>query len=504
METQRRRKRAAPEQLYKHCLQGGDCIPDVQNKYEQKTWADILLKVFGSLLYFGNLGIGTGRGSGGSLGYKPLGSPELGGRPAPITPARPSILIDAVGPPEIVTIDAAAPAVVPLSEGTVDIGLVTPDAGPGLGVEELELYTITNPTTDVGGVQPTPTIVSSEEGATAIIDAQPIPERPVQVYFDPSPSASSTVNIFPAMPTTSTDVNVFVDSFDSNVIGGFDEIPLQRLNYEEFNIQDIPETSTPVQKVEAALSRAKNLYSRRFRQVPVRSSTFIRQPSKLVQFEFDNPAFDAEISLQFERDLAQVQAAPEEDFANVITLHRPQLSSFEGRVRVSRLGDTATIATRSGTVIGQPVHFFHDLSTITNAEAFEMQVLNEHGGLDTVVDNLLNNTVIDSVINSNVAITEDDLIDPLEEDFANTHLIIQSTQDVDENIQIPIGPSITSIKTFTPDIGTGFVVTSTSTNTIQDFIPWVDLTSAINMDDVFDFYLHPGLLPRKRRRLRLY
>ena len=120
------------------------------------------------------------------------------------------------------------------------------------------------------------------------------------------------------------------------------------------------------------------------------------------------------------------------------------------------------------------------------------------------MDNLLNNTVIDSVINSNVAITEDDLIDPLEEDFANTHLIIQSTQDVDENIQIPIGPSITSIKTFTPDIGTGFFVTSTSTNTTQDFIPWVDLTSAINMDDVFDFYLHPGLLPRKRRRLRLY
>nr|AYA94045.2 MAG: L2 protein [Human papillomavirus] len=504
MESQRRRKRAAPEQLYKHCLQGGDCIPDVQNKYEQRTWADILLKVFGSLLYFGNLGIGTGRGSGGSLGYKPLGSPDIAGRPAPITPARPSILIDAVGPPDIVTIDAAAPSVVPLSEGTVDIGLVTPDAGPGNGVEELELYTITNPTTDVGGVQPTPTIVSSEEGATAIIDAQPIPERPVQVYFDPSPSATTTVNIFPAMPTTSTDVNVFVDSFDSNVIGGFDEIPLQRLNYEEFNIADIPEASTPVQKVEAALSRAKNLYSRYFRQVPVRSSTFLRQPSKLVQFEFDNPAFDAEISLQFERDLAQVAASPDEDFADVITLHKPQLSSFQGRVRVSRVGDTATITTRSGTVIGQPIHFFHDLSNITNAEAFEMQVLNEHGGLSTIVDDLVTNTVIDSLINTDVAITENDILDPLNEDFTNTQIVLQLAEETEDNILIPVGSNDSIVKAFTPDIGGGFYTSSSIIDSIQNTVSLYDLTSAINTGDAFDFFLHPGLLPKKRRRLRLY
>ena len=59
-----RRKRASPTDLYKSCAMGGDCIPDVKNKIEGTTLADILLKVFGSVIYLGNLGIGTGRGSG--------------------------------------------------------------------------------------------------------------------------------------------------------------------------------------------------------------------------------------------------------------------------------------------------------------------------------------------------------------------------------------------------------------------------------------------------------
>lgn len=126
--SNKRKRRAAPEELYKHCLAGGDCIPDVKNKFEQNTWADALLKIFGSLVYFGNLGIGTGRGSGGSLGYRPLDSVGPG-RPTSVTPSRPNITIDPVGPTEIVTIDASAPSIVPLSEGTVDLILLLQTEG---------------------------------------------------------------------------------------------------------------------------------------------------------------------------------------------------------------------------------------------------------------------------------------------------------------------------------------------------------------------------------------
>ena len=499
MDVKHRRKRAAPDQLYRHCLQGGDCIPDVQNKFEQNTWADVLLKIFGSLLYFGNLGIGTGRGSGGSLGYKPLGS-GTGRQPASILPARPNILIDAIGPPNVIPIDAAAPVVVPLSEGTIDVGLVAPDAGPGAGVEELELYTITDPTTDVGGVQPTPTVVSTEEGAVAVIDAQPNPERPVQVYYDPDPTATATINIFPAMTTTSADVNIFVDPYSADIIGGFDEIPLERLDFSNLEIEEQPIQSTPVQKVEAALTRAKSLYNRYFKQVPVRSSLFLTQPSKLVQFEFENAAFDPDVSLEFERDLAEIAAAPDADFADIYRLHRPQLSSVEGTVRVSRIGETATIRTRSGTVIGSRIHYYHDLSAIEAAENIELHVLTNQSG--TIVDDLLSTSFIDPINNANVAVTEDNMLDLLEEDFSNTHLVVAVSNEVNETDIFPM-LSDTVIKPFTPDISNDIILSypvdnNPIINPKHSQYPLIPVYTALNFED---YYLYPSLIPRKRRRI---
>nr|ATQ38683.1 L2 [Gammapapillomavirus 12] len=502
MESTKRRKRAAPDQLYRHCLQGGDCIPDVQNKYEQKTWADIFLKVFGSLLYLGNLGIGTGKGSGGSLGYRPLGSTRVG-EAAPITPARPSILIDAVGPSNIVPIDASTPAVVPLSEGTLDSGFIAPDAGPGVGVEELELYTINDPTTDVGGVQPTPTVVSTEEGAVAVIDALPAPDRPVQVFYDPNPMTESNINIFPALPSAASDVNVFVDSFSSDVIGGFDEIPLQRLDFAELNIEEAPMQSTPVQKVEAALSRAKTLYNRYFKQVPVRSATFLTQPSSLVQFEFENPAFE-DISIQFERDLAQVAAAPDAEFADVITLHRPQLSSVEGTVRVSRLGETGTITTRSGLVIGQKVHFYHDLSEIEAVEQIELHSLGEYTGLNTVVDDILASTVVDPTNATNISYSEDAILDEYTENFNNAHLIITATGETEETIFIPTIAIRNPVLVNITDIDSSLIVSHQ--NDLDAIIePKLIYPASVLpnylLDTYEDFFLYPGLYPKKRRRI---
>lgn len=506
MSARKRLKRAAPEDLYRHCVQGGDCIPDVQNKFEQNTWADKLLKIFGSLLFFGNLGIGTGRGSGGSLGYRPLGTGSSA-RPAEVTPLRPNVTIDPIGPTDIVPIDASTPAIVPLSEGVPDIGYVAPDAGPGVGVEDIELFTITNPTTDVGGVDATPTVISTDEGAVAVIDAHPIPERPVQAFYDPSTTGTHELNVFAAPVETSSNVNVFVDpAFSGTVIGGFDEIPLQRLNYSTFDIEETPLTSTPTQKLESAVSRVKSLYNRLTKQVSVPSSEFISQPTRLVQFEVENPAFEADVTFEFERDLAEVTAAPAEEFQDVIRLHRPILSSYEGAVRVSRLGDTGTIRTRSGTIVGQRVHFFHDISDITPAETIE---LHSYTPEPTVVDDILESVLVDPINTADVAITENDLLDFEEENFSNTHLVVV-TSNVDGEPSMIYIPTLTesiSIKPFIPNIIHNSVIDAdSSTISIVDVIPSTISTDMHAIAALYDdFFYEPSLFPmRKRRRLALF
>jgi len=497
MSGTRRRKRAAPDQLYKHCIQGGDCIPDVQNKFEQKTWADTLLKIFGSLLYFGNLGIGTGRGSGGSLGYRPLGTPST--RPTDVTPIRPNITIDAVGPSDVIPIDAATPSIVPLSEGTPNIGYIAPDAGPGLGGEDIELYTITNPTTNIGGAETTPTIVTTDEGAAAVIETQFIPERPVQAFYDPAASTTHEINIFTAPSETTSNVNVFVDpEFSGTIVGGFDEIPLQRLNYSEFEIEESPITSTPAQKVESAISKAKGFYNRFIKQVPIKQPEFLTRPSQLVQFEFDNPAFDDDVSFEFERDLAAVSAAPAEEFQDVIRLHRPSLSSYEGLVRVSRLADTGVMETRSGTVIGPRIHFYQDISAISPVETIELQ---DVAGPPTLVDELLEESVfIDPINTADNAVTENDLIDEYEETFADTHLVV-ATSNVNGELETNFYPSFAETlpsRQFIPDISTSTIIDFTTPKLLLPSTTYIPLTQLKELYP--DFSLYPSNYYFKKRR----
>nr|AYA94904.1 MAG: L2 protein [Human papillomavirus] len=498
-----RRKRASPDELYRHCLGGGDCIPDVKNKYEQNTWADVLLKIFGSLVYFGNLGIGTGKGSGGSLGYRPLDSVGPG-RPTTITPARPTVTIDAIGPKDIIPIDADAPSIVPFSEGTVDTSITATDAGPGLGAEEIELYTVTTPTEPVGGTDVTPTVVSSEEGAVAIIDAQPIPDRPVQVYFDPSSTALHELTVFSTPQTNVTDVSVYADpSYSGTIIGGYEEIPLDRLDFAEFEIEETPTTSTPTQKIEKVINRAKSFYNRYTKQVPIRDPKFLSQPSSLVQFEFDNPAFEADISIEFERDLAQVAAAPNEEFRDIIRLGREQLSAVDKTVRVSRIGETGAMTTRSGTVIGQRVHFFYDISEINAPETIELAVLQDSTLNRTVVDDLVESTVIDSINNPNVAYTEEDLEDIYEETFNNGHLSV-ITDKKQESFLVPTFEANTTVQPIIVDIDTNTIISPSITPDVVN-INLLPLNPSITFQMPYDYYLDPAFYPpKKRRRLELF
>lgn len=501
-----RRKRASPEDLYKQCALGADCITDVKNKYEQTTLADILLKVFGSLVYFGGLGIGSGRGSGGSLGYRPLGEP--GGRPINTGPIRPSVTVDVLGPTDIIPIDAETPAIVPLSEGGPNIDFVAPDSGPGVGVEELELYTINEDTTPVGG-RTISTTVSTEESSFAVLDVNTISERPIQVFYDPAAPESQVFNVFAANPTNTSDINVFVDTtVAGEIVGGYEEIPLERLDYSEFEIEEPPSTSTPSQRLDRTITRARRFYNRYVRQVPVRSAEFVTQPSRLVQFEFENAAFDADISIEFERDLAQVSAAPDIEFRDVTRLHRPVLSeTAEGMIRISRLAETGTITTRSGATIGQPIHFYYDISEIPAVENIEMQLLGTESGAGTIVDDILAATAVDPINATDTTLNEDILEDEFLESFNNAHLVLQTTDDLGESSFIPTLAPGPSIKVFVNDLGDGLFVNYPNdiNNGTTIWLPnAIPIGPAFYIDSFEDFNLHPSLIPKKRRRMELF
>jgi len=515
-----RRKRASDEDLYRHCAQGGDCITDVKNKYEHTTLADYLLKIFGSLVYFGGLGIGSGRGSGGSLGYRPLGGRGTVTDTTTLTPARPSLTIDALGPTDIIPVDPTTSSIVPLQEGTLDVGFVAPDAGPGTGVEEIELYTINTTTGNSSGQGPTvaPTLTASEDGSVAILDVNATVQNAQQVFYDPGAPPLHELTVFTADPSTTTDINVFVEhSFSGDVVGGgLEDIPLERLDVSTFEIEEPPQTSTPSQRLDTAINRAKELYNRFVRQVPVSSSDFITQPSRLVEFQIENPAFDPEVSIEFERDLATVAAAPDSDFADVIRLGRPHYGlTDEGTIRVSRLGRTGTISTRSGTIIGQPVHYFYDISDITAAESIELTRLGEQTHSSTIVDDLLQSTFIDIPNANNTDFTEADLEDHFIEGFSDAHLVLQTTDEENETLLIPTLPPGAALKVFVPDIGNGYLVNypNIGNTDISIVLPnnipitpivWPSDTTfppAFTLEIGVDYNLHPSLIPKKRRRL---
>lgn len=498
----RRRKRASPTDLYKTCLQGGDCIPDVKNKLENTTVADWLLKIFGSLVYFGNLGIGSGKGSGGSFGYRPLGSAGTGrpGQELPI--GRPNVVIDPIGPQDIVPIESGAFSIVPLAEGGPDISFIAPDAGPGIGGEDIELYTFTDPTTDVGGVSGGPSVISTEESETAIVDAMPAPVPPKQIIYDSYSGTALEAQINPFLNTAVNNTNIYVDPLlTGDTVGEniFEEIPLQDLH-----LQTTPKQSTPIRPGRVLRTPAQRSYNRFMEQYPIKSVDFLGQPSRLVQFEFENPAFDADVSLQFQRDVNSLEAAPNEGFADIAYLSRPRMSeTSEGLVRVSRIGTRAVLQTRSGLTVGPQVHFYMDLSAIPS-ENIELQVIGDSAASGTIVDDLMAITALDDPANAaNITYSDEDLLDPLLEDFNNTHITVQGVDEEGETVALPI-PSVTNTSTiFVADIaehgliGTNLADQINSTSTIVTGLSWFPLFEG----GYANFVLDPNFIPKKRRRL---
>lgn len=523
--ARKRTKRDSVTNLYNQCRISGNCPDDVKNKVEGTTLADTLLKIFGGLVYFGGLGIGTGRGTGGATGYRPLGSGGGGGRvTSGGTVVRPNIVIDPVGPPDIITVDSVNPSsssLVPLLEAGTEIGpevdITTNTAGPDVGVTETTVITSTDPVSDVVNIGGAPTVTTIDDTA-AVLEVQPTttstPKRVATSSFNNPTFVSVHTSTLPE-PSNTTDV--FVDSaFGGTLIGGnitadpvLEEIPLDTFNERlEFDIEEPgPKTSTPKERIEGALTRAREYYNRRVQQVRTRNPKFVAGPRQAVTFEFENPAFTADdVSLVFEQDVTQLAtAAPDPDFADIIRLGRPIFSETDtGNIRLSRLGQRGTIRLRSGTQIGQKVHFYYDFSTIDSGEAIELTNLGHHSGDASILNPLAEGTVVDVTnIDGDELYPEEALIDPQTESFSDSHLVLSSSNRR-SIMTVPTLPPGVALRVFVQDVGDGLFVSYPEYHddiTVYP-VPIEPLQPAILIDPFSsaDFVLHPSLR-RKRKRI---
>nr|ABO76864.1 putative minor capsid protein L2 [human papillomavirus 66] len=330
-----RRKRASATQLYKTCKLSGTCPEDVINKVGQKTWADRILQ-WGSLFtYFGGLGIGTGSGSGGRAGYVPLGS-----RPSTIvdvTPARPPIVVESVGPTD--------PSIVTLVEesSVINSGAGVPNFTGSGGFEVTSSSTTTPAVLDI-----TPTSSTVHVSSTTITNP---------LYIDPP--------VIEAPQTGEVSGNILISTPTSG-IHSYEEIPMQ--TFAIHGTGNEPISSTPIPGFRRLA--APRLYSRAFQQVRVTDPAFLDNPTTLISA--DNPVFEgADTTLTF----SPSGVAPDPDFMDIVALHRPAFTTRRTGVRFSRLGKKATMQTRRGTQIGARVHYYYDISPIAQADEIEMQPL---------------------------------------------------------------------------------------------------------------------------------
>ena len=335
----------------------------------------------------------------------------------------------------------------------------------------------------------------------AILQVTPTQPPPTRLAYE-YPRVDGSVTIIESSLPAPTDINVFVDPNYTGVHIG-EEIELEPINtIQEFEIEEnIPRTSTPARILDRAVGRARQLYNRFVEQAPTRNIDFLGQPSRAILFEFENPAFSNDVTLEFERDLQEVAAAPDPTFTDVIQLHRPQYSeTSEGLVRYSRLGTRGKVSTRSGAVLRQNVHFFYDLSPITApAESIEMNVLEDASDAITIVDELSRSTFINPVFEN--ILNEDLLQETFEEDFANSHLALLNETE-EEQVLVPTLVTDIVPRTFSIDYPSPHVVIGTYTHPT---IPISDTTVPIKpavFIEAFgsDFYLHPSLLRRRKRK----
>lgn len=288
--------------------------------------------------------------------------------------------------------------------------------------------------------------------------------------------------------------------------GDFEDIELdtflQISGSDEFEVG--PRSSTPRGPLQRAATRFRDLYHRTVQQVRVTNrDVFLRDPGRAVTFE--NPAFeDAEVSMVFEQDVQSVQAAPDSDFMDIIRLGRQRMSELgDGTVRVSRLGQRGTIRTRSGLQIGGRVHYFTDLSPIAT-DNIELSTLGEVSGIEEMIDGLGDSTLIEEPGVEPVPFIEHELAESDSVDFSGSRLEFTFSNG-SSRFTWPDQVENMFPGMYTPDINSGVHVwypqqtADVSMHDLSDIFP--GKTVVYFGEDSVDFYLHPSLKRRKRKRV---
>ena len=329
MARAKRVKRDSATNIYRTCKQAGTCPPDVINKVESTTIADKILQYGSAGVFFGGLGISTGKGTGGTTGYVPLGegpAVRVGNAPTVI---RPALVPDTIGPSDIIPVDTLNP----VEPTTSSIVPLTDSTGPDLLPGEVETIAEIHP----GPTRPPPdtAVTTSTNGSSAVLEVAPEPTPPSRVrvtrtqYHNPSFQV-----ITESTPTTGesslADHILVTSGTGGQTIGGStpELIELQdfpsRYSFEIEEPTPPRRTSTPIQRIQNIIRRrGGGLTNRRLvQQVNVENPLFVSRPSRLVQFQFDNPAFEEEVTQIFEQDIDTFNEPPDRDFLDIKTLGR--------------------------------------------------------------------------------------------------------------------------------------------------------------------------------------
>lgn len=529
----RRTKRASEDQLYKDCVEGRDCPIDIKNKYENTTTADSILKWLSQFLWFGQLGIGTSRGTGGSGGYTRLGGGGGISRGSPSVVGRPPVVVDAIGPRDIVPIDAVDPtasSIVPLNE------VIPTDPPTEIPTGEIEIIGETEPGHTNG--LPDSVITGDTDAGPALIDVtvDPTPENPTRprpslvsqsTFSNPSFDAAILSSQLPG-EFSATDQVIVTHGLVGEHIGGppLESIELDTISeitgFGDLEIEEQPLVSTPRDGLRERLGQnfrnlRRRLYNRRVQQVPVTEPDFLNRPGRLVQFEYENPAYEADVSLEFERNINEVEEAPHYDFRDIVKLSRPETNVTDaGHVRLSRLGTRGTIVTRSGHVIGGQAHYYRDLSSIYGEE-IELPSyntpLNEAAiihvdSTGTDVDAMETSfTLVDNGIESVALVNETELLDDMSEDFSNIRLLLTNGDDIFDG---DILPNLNFKKTVGETGVTVNIPKYPNSPTDSPYYPGKGIPSDVpsiifNIYGTgYDFILHPSLLPKKKKKYQFF
>ncbi|ADQ39310.1 L2 [Colobus guereza papillomavirus 2] len=516
MARAKRTKRDSVTNIYRTCKQAGTCPPDVINKVEQTTIADSILKYGSAGVFLGGLGIGTGKGTGGAGGYVPLGEGpaiRVGGTP---TVVRPTIVPDSIGPSDIIPVDtlnpvdASASSIVPLTDS----------AGPDLLPGEIETIAEVHPTQQGPSLE-TP-VTTTTRGSSAVLEVAPEPTPPSRVRVGRTqyhnPSFQIITESTPSQGESSLSDQILVTSGSGGqAIGEPELIELHELSSRySFEIQEPTpprQSSTPLQRPPPRARRPALTNRRHFEQVHVSNPLFLARPSRLVRFQFDNPAFEEEVTQIFQQEVQQFEEPPDRDFLDVRSLGRPQYSDTpHGYVRVSRVGQRGTIYTRSGAQIGSQVHFYRDLSSIDTDDPIELRLLGQHSGDATIVQGQTESTFVDIALDAD-PIAEDVsevysdafLLDDTPEDFSGSQLVIGGRRST-TTYTVPKFESPRSSTYYVQDTQGLHVAYPERRIPLDIIFPMPELPVVIIYphDNTGDFYLHPSLHKRKRRKRKYF